>query len=106
MATVSTTNDGSDGGVHRRVRATVTFSASYSAGGEAIAPGDFGLGSIHTVDVLSNMTNSGYSVRWDDAAGTLQVFDEGDTATAGMEEVAAATDLSGESITVDVVGRS
>ena len=92
-------------GNQRVVTAEAAFDASYTAGGEALTAGDVDLGVIQNVDVQSNTTGSGYVVEWDDDAGTLVVREESDTG-GGLTEVADATDLSGEEVTIRVWGRS
>ena len=92
-------------GNQRQVTLEAQFDASYTAGGEPLAAADAGLGSIEGVNVESGASESGYVARWDDAAGTLMMFEE--DATAGpLAEVAGATDLSTESLRVTVWGRS
>ena len=92
-------------GNQRHVTLEAQFDASYTAGGEALNPDDAGLGTIESVAIESGASESGYVARWDDAAGTLMMFEE--NATAGpLAEVAGATDLSTESLRVSVWGRS
>ena len=89
----------------RVVTAEAAFDADYTAGGEPLNPNDVGLGRIENVDIQSNTTGSGYVVEWDDDAGTLVVREESDTG-GGLTEVADATDLSGEEVTIRIWGRS
>ena len=98
-------DDRPTGGVQREIVAEAQFDGSYTAGGEALAAGDVGLGTINNVTVESVATDSGYVVRWDYDAGTLVVFEA--TGSAGaLSEAAGGTDLSGEAIRIAVRGRS
>lgn len=91
--------------VGRRVLVEATFDAAYTAGGEALTAGDVRLDSLDAVSVLSGVTDSGYVVRHDAAAGTLQVFVEADLG-GPLAEAAGGTDLTGETVRLEVEGRS
>lgn len=106
MATFSVDDDGWDGDTHRRVLATATMSSSYSAGGEALAASDVDLETIDSVTVLHGATTGGYVPRYDPAAGTLQLFVASGTAGNPLQEVAGSTDVSTESIELEIRGRS
>lgn len=93
------------GGIQREVVVEASFDSSYNVGGEALTPGDVGLGSIGNVTVESQTTDSGFVVEWDDTNDALVVREESDTG-GGLTEVADATDLSGESVRLSVRGRS
>lgn len=91
--------------VGRRILVEATFDASYTSGGESLGSSDVRLDSLDTVSVLSGVTASGYVVRHDAAAGTLQVFVEADVG-GPLAEAADGTDLSGETVRLEVTGRS
>lgn len=88
---------------YREQTLEATFDASYTAGGEALDPGDANLGHIQNVTVESVTTDSGYVVQWDDDAGTL-VVREGGGAGAPLAEIAGGTDLTGETVRLRVRG--
>lgn len=94
------------GGNQREVTLDGAFDTSYTAGGEALNPGDAGLTTIENVDIESVSTESGYVARWDDANGTILLFEETDSTSAPLGEVAGGTDVSTESVRVSVRGRS
>jgi hypothetical protein len=103
MASITIDASGSDGHLHRRVIATVTFSASYTSGGEAIAPSDFGVSDFESVVVSGGATTNGYVPRYDSGAETLQLFEENGSA-GPLAEVAGGTDVSAESVQLIVQG--
>lgn len=104
MATFTT--DDSGWVANQRVAVvTATFSSSYTSGGEALTAGDVGMDSIESVVVASGATASGYVPRYDGSAGTLQLFEESGAA-GPLSEVAGATDVSSESVTLYIRGRS
>lgn len=82
-----------------------TFDASYTAGGEPVTASDVRLGRINTVSISSGLSAGGYSPRWDAAAGTLMMYQDGG-AGAPSAEVAGGTDLTGETVRLTVRGRS
>lgn len=88
-------------GNQRVVTATVTFDASYTNGGEALAAGDVDLGSIENLSVESGTTSSGLPVEWDADTGVLVVYDASHT-----EQSAGAAAVDGETVRVRVWGRS
>lgn len=94
-----------DGGHQRRERLTGAFDSSYTAGGEPLTPDDAGLDHIESVSVLSPATESGYVVRYDHNADAVLLFEENAT-TGPLAEVADATDVSTESVDIEVRGRS
>lgn len=91
--------------VGRRVLVEATFDATYTAGGEALGPDDVRLDGLDSVQVLSGITGGGYVVRHDPSAGTLQVFVEADLG-GPLTEAAGGTDLTGESVRLEIEGRS
>lgn len=93
-------------GTQREVVLEASFDTSYTAGGESLAPGDAGLGIIENVTIESGASDSGYVARWDDANGTIMMFEETDSTSAPLGEVAGTTDLSAESVRISVRGRS
>lgn len=92
-------------GNQREVVLEASFDASYTAGGEALTAGDAGLREIDNVNIESGASESGYVARWDDANGTLMMFEETDSTSASLGEVAGSTDLSTETLRVTVRGR-
>lgn len=104
---ISWTRDESDwdGGHQRRERLTGAFDNSYTNGGESLTPSDAGLDHIESVAVLSPATESGYVVRYDHDTDVVQLFEE--NASAGpLAEVADTTDVSTETVDIEVRGRS
>lgn len=91
--------------VGRRIIVEATFDLSYTAGGEALGPGDVRLDTIEGVSVLGSVTGGGYAVGYDAGAGTLRVYEE-DAVAGPLAEVAGGTDLSGESVRLEIIGRS
>lgn len=94
-----------DGGTHRRVVLTAQFDASYTSGGETLAPDDAGLQSIDSVVIQEPVTENGYVASYRAGDGTIKMFTSGGGGSP-LSEVADATDLSTESATVVVRGRS
>ena len=105
MASFTVDDDGWDGDTHRRVLATATMSNSYTAGGEALTPGDVGLESIDSVTVLHGVTAGGYVPRYDPAADAILLYEASGSAGA-LAEVAGATDVSSETVKLEIRGRS
>ena len=98
MATISVVRDGWLGN-QRRAIVDVTMSNSYTTGGEAVAAADLDLDDIEDAVVMEGATTGGYVPRYDTATDKLLLFDAG-------TEVAAATDVSTETIRLDIRGRS
>ncbi|MFD1515659.1 hypothetical protein [Halomarina rubra] len=101
-----TTDDaGYDGGIRREVHMTGTFDSSYTSGGEGLTAADAGLDHLDAVIVADGATESGYVPSYDATNGTVKLFEE--NATAGpLAEVAGSTDVSTETVTLVVRGRS
>lgn len=84
-----------------RAQFTVTLDSSYPTGGEAVdftAGGEFS--AIDTVQVESTSAN-GYVPQWD--GSNILMYEAGADAAA-LDEVAATTDLSAETVLCTVVG--
>lgn len=102
MATFTTDDEGVVAN-QRIAVVTATFSASYSSGGEALTGDDVGMDDIESVVVASGATTNGYVPRYNGSA--LQLYEE--NASAGpLAEVAGGTDVSTETVTLYVRGRS
>ncbi|GAA1280060.1 hypothetical protein GCM10009646_78800 [Streptomyces aureus] len=82
----------------RVVTAEATFDGDYTAGGEPLEPADVGLGQIESVTVQTNVTTSGFVPSHD--GGTLALYDN----ETGAE--AAAAEADGDTVTLEVRGRS
>ncbi|MDT3434693.1 hypothetical protein [Haloarcula sp. 1CSR25-25] len=98
-------DDDWDGAHSRRVRLTGAFDTSYTSGGEPLTPSDADLGSIESVTVLSPSTESGYVVRYDHDTDEVLLFQE-DASAGPLAEVAGSTDVSTETVAIEVRGRS
>lgn len=94
-----------DGAIRRRARVEAAFDSSYTSGGEALAASDVGFGSINAVYFQEPVTEGGYIASYRAGDGTVKVYETGG-AGATLTEVAGATDLSTESCTLIVEGRS
>lgn len=92
-------------GNQRVITLTATFDADYTSGGEALSPGDAGLDTIESVLFEEPVTEGGYVVSYRAGDGTIKAFNTGG-AGSQLSEVADATDLSTESTTLEVWGRS
>lgn len=92
-------------GVQANKIVEATFSGAYTAGGEPLNPSDVNLGKIEGVTVMSVVTNSGYVIRHNRDAGTLQAYESPGVASS-LTEVAGGTDLTGEGVRLTVKGRS
>lgn len=104
MATSSVVRDGWLGN-QRRVIVDATLSNSYTAGGEAISADDLDLDDIEDVVVMEGATTGGYVPRYDTATDQILLFEAGADGTP-LDEVAAATDVSTETVRLEVRGRS
>jgi hypothetical protein len=100
-ATTAVTQQGVIGDLRYGV-VEVTLDSSYPAGGEAV---DFvaalGWNSLTAVLSLQSSSANGYVPQWDGAE--IWMYEAGADAAA-LDEVAATTDLSAETITCFVVG--
>ena len=101
MGTSVTIDDHRWVGNQREVTADVTFDASYTSGGEAIAASDLNLGRIENVTIESGLTDGGLPVEWDDDTGALVVYDG-----SHSEQAAGAAAVDGEVVRLRVKGRS
>jgi len=104
MATPSVVRDGWLGN-QRRAIVDVTMSNSYSAGGESIAASDLDLDEIEEAIVMEGATTGGYVPRYDSASDSILLFEAGADGAA-LDEVAGSTDVSSETVRLDVRGRS
>jgi hypothetical protein len=82
----------------------VTFDASYPTGGEAadftsLAP----FSAVDCVLVHGSDSANGYVPQWDAANSKLMMYEAGADAAA-LDEVADMTDLSAETVLVEVIG--
>lgn len=98
-------DDGWSGGTQREVRLTGSFDASYNNGGESLTPDDAGLDAIEDVVVLSPATESGYVVRYDHDSDSVILFEE-DGSAGSLAEVTDGSDVSTETVDLQVRGRS
>lgn len=89
----------------RLIILTAQFDTSYTAGGEALNPADAGLDDVENVLFEEPVTEGGYVAAYRDGNGTIKMYETGG-AGATLTEVADATDLSTESATLQVWGRS
>jgi hypothetical protein len=90
------------GSFSRRV-ARWSGSSSYTTGGEDVSPAVFGLGSIVAILTSTAVDAAGVNLRypvWNPTTQKLQWF-----AATGGTEIAAATDLSGFSCGIEVIGQ-
>lgn len=101
MGTSVTIDDHRWVGNQREITADVTFDASYTSGGEPIAPDDLNLGRIENVTIESGLTDGGLPVEWDDDNGVLVVYD-----ASHSEQAAGAAAVDGEVVRLRVKGRS
>lgn len=81
------------------------FDASYTAGGEPLAANDVDFDDVQSVLFEEPVSEGGYVAAYRDADGTIKMYETGG-AGATLSEVAGATDLSTESVTLQVWGRS
>lgn len=88
-------------GNQRVVTATATFDASYTNGGEAIAPTDVDLNTIESVSIDSGTTSGGNPVEYDRTSGVLVVYD---STHSELADGSAAVD--GQTVTLTIRGRS
>jgi len=95
-----------DGGIRRRVRVNAAFDADYTAGGEPLDTDDIPLDSIESVYFEEAVTQSGYLATYRADDGTIVVYTGAGSAGSPLQEAADATDLSGETTTLLVEGRS
>ena len=101
MGTTVTRDDHRWVGNQREVTADITFDASYTSGGEPVAPGDFGLSTIENLTIESGLTSGGLPVEWDATNEVLVVYDG-----THSEQAAGAAAVDGEVVRVRVKGRS
>ncbi|NIP44327.1 MAG: hypothetical protein GWN00_35580 [Aliifodinibius sp.] len=97
MALTVTKNDVSEFTV---LVGTITFDASYPAGGEAIAASDFGL--TYLKDLIMSNGEGGYVFAYDKSEGKIKAFEAG--ADAGALDEVSSADLSGEVVGYVAVG--
>lgn len=81
------------------------FDASYTAGGEALVADDVGMDDVENVLFEEPVSQGGYVAAYRDANGTIKMYETGGAGST-LTEVAGATDLSTESVTIQVWGRS
>lgn len=107
MAVTSTVTHSDVTGRSRVKRGTITFDASYPAGGEAFDGNDIGLPTLESLSF--NQGEDGFVFHWDATNEKIVVFGQEPTnATAGvigLSEVAAATDLSAVVVEYIAVGK-
>lgn len=94
-----------DGAIHRRIRLDAQFDTDYTNGGEPLAASDADLGTITHVYFEEPVTEGGYIATYRSEDGTIKVYETGGAGST-LSEVADATDLSSESCTLIVEGRS
>jgi hypothetical protein len=85
----------------------VTLDGSYPAGGYPLTPAQLGLGAsgqVFMVDPCTVSKTTGWLVGWDYTNAKLQVFDGSGAANAAMNQVAAATVLTGVVVRLFVMG--
>lgn len=89
----------------RGVKVDITFDASYPTGGEALTPGDLGLGRVEQLisDQGGLGTDDGRVVQYDRDNELLIAFQSAGAAAA-MAEVTNATDLSDLTVRVTALG--
>lgn len=85
----------------------VTFDASYAAGGETITPASVALAEIIGASVIGNP--SGYAIAYNQVTGKLVVRGQEPTdlgtGVLELDEETAATNLSGLTVRLLVIGR-
>lgn len=84
---------------------TASFDASYTAGGEPLVADDVDMDGIGAVLFEEPVSEGGYVASYREGTGTIKMYTSGGGGSP-LAEVAGATDLSTESVTLQVWGRS
>jgi len=98
--------DSWDGDTRRRLRVEAAFDSSYTAGGEPLGTEDVPLDSIKSVYFEEPVTENGYLASYRAEDNTITVYTGPGSAGAPLQEAADGADLSDETATLFVEGRS